>query len=156
MIFYNFLKNLVLNIKYTSVLKKIYKDEDLLNKLSQMFGVEFRIDWVGRVYTIINPNITNDKFDINTQIFEYSEDGFTNKPYVEKYIMTKLNVIRDFVMANNLFDLLMYEIKRLDEYDNYLFIMKPITFDDCKKWTKIFSIVYGCLIFIGIILLIIL
>ena len=58
--------------------------------------------------------------------------------------MTKLNLIRDFIMANNLFDLLTYEIKKLDDYDNYLFVIKPITFDDCMKWTKflfIYSIV---------------
>lgn len=153
MIFYNFLKNLVLNIKYTRILKKIYKDEDLLNKFSQLFGVEFRIDWVGRVYTIINPNITNEKLNINTQIFEYGEDGFTNRPYVEKYIMTRLNLIRDFIMANNMFDLLTYEIKRLDDYDNYLFVIKPITFDDCMKWTKVFAIVYSVFVIIGTLLL---
>ena len=153
MIFYNFLKNLVLNIKYTRILKKIYRDEDLLNKFSQLFGVEFRIDWVGRVYTIINPNITNEKLNINTQIFEYGEDGLTNRPYVEKYIMTRLNLIRDFIMANNMFDLLTYEIKRLDDYDNYLFVIKPITFDDCMKWTKIFAIVYSIIVIIGTLLL---
>ena len=58
-------------------------------------------------------------------------------------------------MANNLFDLLTYEIKKLDNYDNYLFIIKPITFDDCAKWTKIFAITYSILLVIGIILLII-
>ena len=153
MIFYNFFKNLFLNIKYTRILKRIYRDEQLLLKFSQLFGIEFRIDWVGRIYAVINPNVINDKFDINTQIFEYTEEGFTNKPYVEKYIMTKLNAIRDFVMANNLFDLLTYEIKRLDEYDNYLFIIKPITFDDCMKWTKIFAIVYSIVAIIGTFLL---
>jgi hypothetical protein len=153
MIFYNFFKNLFLNIKYTRILKRIYRDEQLLLKFSQLFGIEFRIDWVGRIYAVINPNVINDKFDINTQIFEYTEEGLTNKPYVEKYIMTKLNAIRDFVMANNLFDLLTYEIKRLDEYDNYLFIIKPITFDDCMKWTKIFAIVYSVVAIIGTFLL---
>ena len=58
-------------------------------------------------------------------------------------------------MANNLFDLLTYEIKKLDDYDNYLFVIKPITFDDCKKWTKIFVITYSILI-IGIIAMFIL
>lgn len=151
MIFYKFILNLWLNIKYTRLLIKIYKDEDLLNKFSQLFGVEFRKDWVGRIYTIINPNIINDKIDVNTQIFEYGENGLTNEPYIEKYIMMKLNLIKDFIMANNLFDLLTYEIKRIDEYDNYLIIIKPITFDDCKKWTKVFAIVYSILVVIGLI-----
>ena len=153
MVFYIFIKNLLLNIKYTKILRKIYKAEGLLEKFSQLFGVEFKMDWVGRVYTVINPNIIDDKFDINTQIFEYNDNGLTNEPYVEKYIMTKLNIVSDFIMANNLFDLLTYEIKKLDDYDNYLFVIKPITFDDCMKWTKIFIGVYGVLTIIGMVLL---
>ena len=156
MVFYSFIKNLVLNIKYTRLLKKIYKDEFLLQRFSELFGTEFRLDWVGRMYTVINPNIINDKLDINTQIFEYGANGLTNEPYIEKYIMTKFNLVKDFIMANNLFDLLTYEIKRIDEYDNYLFVIKPITFDECKKWTKIFIGVYSAIIIAGITLLCIL
>ena len=156
MVFYKFIKNLVLNIKYTKLLRKIYKDENLLDKFSKLFGVEFRIDWVGRIYTVMNPNIINDKLDINTQIFEYGDNGLTNEPYIEKYIMTKFNLVKDFIMANNLFDLLTYEIKRIDEYDNYLFVIKPITFDECKKWTKIFVGVYSAIIIAGVTLLCIL
>lgn len=156
MVFYNFIKNLILNIKYTKLLKKIYKDEKLIERFSKLFGTEFRIDWVGRIYAVLNPNILNDKLDLNTQIFEYSETGFSNSPYIEKWIMTKLNIVKDFIMANNLFDLLTYELKRLDDYDNYLFIIKPITFDECKKWTKLFGIIYSILFIIGIILIFVL
>ena len=151
MIFYKFIVNLWLNIKYTRLLTKIYKDENLLYKFSQLFGVEFRQDWIGRIYTVINPNILDDKVDVNTQIFEYGENGLTNEPYIEKYIMMKLNLVKDFIMANNLFDLLTYNIKKIDDYDNYLLIIKPITFDDCKKWTKIFTITYISIAIIGLI-----
>lgn len=154
MVFYRFIKNLIINKRYTKLLTKIYRDEQLLYKFSQLFGTEFRIDWVGRIYAVINPNIIDEKFDVNTQIFEYAEEGFTNKPYIEKWIMTKFNLVKDFIMANNLFDLLTYELKKIDDYDNYLFIIKPITFDECKKWTKIFVITYSILIILGIITLI--
>lgn len=156
MVFYSFIKNLLLNIKYTRLLIKIYADEKLIERFSQLFETEFRLDWVGRMYTIINPNIINDKFDVNTQIFEYGANGLTNEPYIEKFVMTRLNLVKDFIMANNLFDLLTYDLKRLDEYDNYLFVIKPITFDDCMKWTKIFAGVYSALTIIGIILLFVL
>lgn len=156
MILFNFLKYLFLNIKYTKLLKSIYKDENLIEKFSQLFGVEFRIDWIGRVYAVLNPNIINDKLDVNTQIFEYTENGLSNSVYLERWIMTKFNLVKDFIMANNLFDLLTYEIKRLDEYDNYLFVIKPITLSDCAKWTKIFTITYALLIIIGVVLLCIL
>lgn len=156
MVFYSFIKNLLLNIKYTRMLKRVYEDEQLIYKFSQLFGTEFRIDWVGRIYAVFNPNIINDALDVNSQIFEYGERGLTNEPYLEKWVMTKLNLIKGFVMANNLFDMLTYEIKQIDEYDNYLFIIKPITFDDCIKWTKIFGITYSILTIIAISLLIIL
>lgn len=145
-----------MNIKYTRLIKNVYKDESLIQKFSQLFNSEFRMDWVGRIYAVLNPNIVDDKMDYNTQIFEYGENGLTNEPYVEKWIMTKFNIIRDFVMANNLFDLLTYEIKKLDEYDNYLLIIKPLTFDDCMKWVKWFVIELGVILLIGIILLIVL
>ena len=138
------------------MLKRVYEDEQLIYKFSQLFGTEFRIDWVGRIYAVFNPNIINDALDVNSQIFEYGERGLTNEPYLEKWVMTKLNLIKGFVMANNLFDMLTYEIKQIDEYDNYLFIIKPITFDDCIKWTKIFGITYSILTIIAISLLIIL
>lgn len=155
MVLYRFIKYLILNIKYTRLLKEIYKNEQIIPKFSQLFGTEFRIDWVGRLYTVINPNIVDDKLDLNTQFFEYGENGLSNTLYVEKWVMVKLNAIQDFIMANNLFDVLTYEIKRLDDYDNYLFVIKPITFDDCAKWTKVFAIVYSILAVLGIIALII-
>lgn len=154
MVFYKFIKNLILNIKYTRLLKNIYRDEQLLSKFSQLFSTEFRMDWVGRIYTVINPNIINEQLDINTQIFEYGNNGLTNAPYIEKWIMTRFNLVKDFIMANNLFDLLTYELKKIDEYDNYLFVIKPITFDDCKKWTKIFIFVYSIIVLLSILLLI--
>lgn len=151
MVLYKFITNFLLNIKYTKIIKKVYKDDDILNKLSQLFGTEFRMDWVGRIYTVINPNIVDNKFDVNTQIFEYGENGLSNEVYVERYIMFKLNLIKDFVIANNLFDILTYRIEKIDDYDNYLFIIEPITFDDAKRWTKIFSITYGILLVLSVI-----
>lgn len=156
MVIYSFIRNLLLNIKYTRLLRKIYDDEQLLRKFSELFGTEFRMDWVGRIYAVFNPNIANDMLDVNSQIFEYDETGLTNKPYIEKWIMTKLILVKDFIMANNLFDLLTYEIKKIDEYDNYLFVIKPITFDDCMKWAKIFGITYSILAVVGVVLLIVL
>lgn len=155
MIFYKFITNFILNRQYTKIIKKVYKDDNIINKLSQLFNTEFKMDWVGRIYCVINPNIIGDQLDINTQIFEYDENGLSNNAYIEKYIMTKLNLVKDFVIANNLFDLLTYRIEKIDEYDNYLFIIEPITFEDCKKWTKIFSISYGILIILSIVLFLI-
>ena len=140
MITWNFFKYLYLYIKYWRILSKAYKDEDLIAKLEFIFKTNFRMDWVGRIYTVLNPNISENKFDTNKQIFEYNERGLVNDVYIEQWIMTQLNIILNFIQTNNLFDMLSYDIKKLDDYDNYLFIIKPIMYDNFIKWTKRFGI----------------
>ena len=153
MILYNFIKFFFLNLKYTRLLNKIYKNENILDNLSQLFEVRFKKDWIGRVYAVLNPNIIKQKYNSDTQIFEYNENGLDNSIYIEKWIMEKLNIAAQFIKANNLFDLLTYNIKKIDNYDNYLFVMHPITLGDCIKWTKRFSILLLALIVILIVLL---
>lgn len=151
MITYLFIKYLVLHLRYTKILKKVYKDENLLDNLSSLFKVPFRIDWLGRVYAIFNPHIQEGVYNPNNQIYEYDENGLTNKAYVESYIMNQLNIAKRFIQASNLFDLLTYKIKKIDDYDNYLFIMQSITYEDFKTATKRFIWAFStvCLIIIG-------
>lgn len=150
MITYNFIKYLILNIKYTRILKRIYKDEQIPENLSKLFNTNFKIDWIGRMYTVINPNMIDGIYDTSSQIFEYNEYGLSNDAYVERFIMQKLNIASNYIKANNLFDLLTYEIKKLDEYDNYLFIIKPITLDDFVKNSKRFCILLISLFIAGL------
>ena len=152
MITYNFIKYLILNIKYTRILKHIYKDEQIPENLSKLFNTNFKIDWIGRMYTVINPNLIDGIYDASSQIFEYDERGLSNDAYIERFIMQKLNIASNYIKANNLFDLLTYEIKKLDEYDNYLFIIKPITLDDFVKISKRFGILLVSLFIAGLIL----
>lgn len=157
MITYNFFKYLFLNIKYSKLIKKAYQNEKLLDGLSSMFKVKFKTDWIGRVYAVLNPNLDeNGHYSPNTQIFEYGENGLNNERMVEQWVMEKMVIISNFIQTNNLFELLTYSIKKLDEYDNYLFILEPITLRDCVKWSKRMTLLMGVLIIIGIILLIIL
>ena len=151
MITYNFIKYLILNIKYTRILKRIYKDEQIPENLSKLFNTNFKIDWIGRMYTVINPNLIDGIYDASSQIFEYDERGLSNDAYIERFIMQKLNIASNYIKANNLFDLLTYEIKKLDDYDNYLFIIKPITLDDFVKNSKRFGILLTSLLIAGLI-----
>ena len=149
MIIYRFIKYLILNIKYSKILNEVYKKENLIENLSALFKVQFKKDWIGRIYAVFNPHIQEGIFDINNQIYEYDTHGLTNRAHVEAYIMNQLNIAKQFVMTNNLFDLLTYDIKQLDEYDNYLFVIKPITLDDCLKYAKLFLLL---IIIVGLII----
>lgn len=154
MILYKFIKYLILHIKYKKMLQKIYQNENLLTNLSYLFQSRFKQDWIGRVYTVLNPLIIGDEVQINTQILEYGPDGLSNKSWIDKWVMDKLTIAQQFIRTNNLFELLTYDIKQLDEY-NYLFVMQPIVNLDLKKYTKRFIITYSLIIILLIILLII-
>lgn len=154
MITYRFFAYLIKNIKYTRLLNKIYNSENLLENLSQLFGVTFKKDWIGRVYAVINPNIQDGKYNPSTQIFEYRENGLDNTTYIHNWIMERMNVAEQFIQTQNLFDILTYNIKKLDQYDNYLFIIQPITLSDCLEYSKKFSIILIIILLLFIIFLI--
>lgn len=139
----------MLHIKYCKILNDVYKNENLIDNLSALFKVRFRKDWVGRVYAVFNPHIQEGIFNPNNQIYEYTEQGLVNDAYVEAYILNQLNIAKQFIRANNLFDLLTYRLEKIDENDNYLFIMEPITWEDCKKYSKRFAILLTVLGIIG-------
>lgn len=149
MIIWNFCKALYLHRQYVKILKRVYEDENLIENLSKLFKTEFKTDWVGRIYTVINPHIQNGVFDYNGQIYEYDETGLNNQVYIESYIMGQLNIARQFINANNLFDLLTYRIEKIDDMGNYLFIIEPITYEDCKNYTKKFMYLLTGLLIIG-------
>lgn len=155
MITYNFIKYLALSIKYNRILKKVYKDENILEGLSQMLGAQLKQDWVGRIYTVINPYITDGEYDPNKQIFELGNDD-PSLMVVEKFIMERLAIANNFIKANNLFDLLTYKIEKIDDYHNYLFMMYPIPYVDLFKWSKWFALLLGVIAIIAVIILIIL
>ena len=153
MITYNFIKYLILYIRYCKILNKVYKDEHIIENLSDTFKTEFKKDWIGRLYCIFNPNLVDGKFDPNHQIYSYNEKGLNTDDFVEQYIMTQLNIINHYIQVNNLFELLAYELNQLDNFNNYLFIIKPIPFDDLKKWLKLFIFISLPILILAIIIL---
>lgn len=149
MITYLFIKYLWAHIKYYKILNKVYKEENLLENLSALFNVGFKKDWVGRIYAVFNPYVKDGSFNPNIQIYEYTENGLVNDAYIEYHILTQLNIAKQFIKANNLFDLLTYRIKSLDDNGNYLFIMEPITWADCKKYSKLAAIIWPLILILG-------
>lgn len=149
MITYLFIKYLWVHIKYYKILNKVYKEENLLENLSALFNVGFKKDWVGRIYAVFNPYVKDGSFNPNIQIYEYTENGLVNDAYIEYHILTQLNIAKQFIKANNLFDLLTYRIKSLDDNGNYLFIMEPITWADCKKYSKLVAIIWPLILILG-------
>lgn len=113
------------------LLNKIYDNEKIEENLSRIFGVECKRDWVGRLYMVVNPILQNIEDGGNTIVFNKD-----NKMMIEAWIMKNLELIRNFVVNNSMFDLLTYSIEKLDDDENYLIVFKNIYFDDIIKICK--------------------
>lgn len=133
-------------IRIQNLLRRIYAEEKIPENLSQTFGVECKVDWVGRLYMLLNPILQNMETGGNTLVFDKD-----NKVLVEEWVMKNLELIRNFVVNNSLFDMLTYTIERYDDDDNYLVVFKNIYFDDFMKICKWVSgiVLVGVLVLVG-------
>lgn len=126
------------------LLLKIYDNEKIEKNLSKTFGVECKRDWVGRLYMVVNPILQNIEDGGNTLIFDRDDNVM-----IEGWVMKNLELIRNFVVNNSMFDLLTYSIEKLDDDNNYLIVFKNIYFNDMMrivKWS-------GALVIIGLLTL---
>ena len=134
-----FVKNLIDYIKLVRLVRKVDRNEQLRQNLSALYKSEFREDWVGRWYTVLNPhvqNMTAASEGITSQILEYTENGLSDQAAIEKWCMEKIFVASNFIKNKELLDVLTYSLDKIDDQDNYLFVIKPIVFDDLKRSTK--------------------
>lgn len=154
MLFINTISNWRKNHKLQKILKKAYEDDEIIKKLSFVLGAQVYIDWVGRLYTVINPYLRFGKWD-EAQVIEFTESGPNTTEHVRHWILSRLDAINRFIMSNNLFDVLIYDLKQLDDNGNYLLVMQPITLppllESLKKSAKtaIWALITGALALTG-------
>ena len=126
MFLYKFFRKLSQHLKYQRIIKEAYEREQLIAKISLLLGVQFKLDWINRLYAVVNPNITDGKYNPE-QIYEFDFDGNPyNNEWVTKWVMERMGILRNFLQTANLFDVLEYKIKDLGNL-NYLVIFQPIT-----------------------------
>lgn len=128
--------------KINRIVRKIDENEHLMANLSQMYGSEFKRDWVGRWYTVLNPLVQDMSTDGGTdrRIFEFTDNGLSDKTFIEKWCMDRMLVASNFIKNKELLDIMTYSLEKLDDNQNYLFVLKPILFQDLKRTFKRFSI----------------
>ena len=150
MFLYKFFRKLFQHLKYQRIIKEAYEREQLIAKISLLLGVQFKLDWVNRLYAVINPNIKDGKYNPE-QIYEFDFEGNPyNNEWVTKWVMERMGILRNFLQTANLFDVLEYKIKDLGNL-NYLIIFQPITLTFLLK--SIFPAIIELLIIILLILL---
>ena len=98
---YKFVKNLIIHLKYKRLIEQVYKDEDLINKFSQLFNSEFRMDYVGRMYAVLNPNINDQSLRYLDMSFEhpFGTDGYGNDVFDAVWAGTRTSLFISFVVT---------------------------------------------------------
>jgi hypothetical protein len=106
MIIYNFIKNLYLVCKYNRIISHCIKNEKLLENLYNATKINFKADNINRIYGVANINNEDLILEYNVNNETYSIDMF-----IEKFIMTRMNILSNFILSNNLFEDLTFRIK---------------------------------------------
>ena len=132
---YRFIKGYIQNRKYQKILNKVYIEDEIIAKLSFALGSQFRRDWIGRLYTVINPAIKDGKYDY-TQVYEYVQEGYDTTEHAQQWIVERLAAIQTVIQTNNLFDVLAFNIEKLDDEGNYLFMVYPVTLPEVLETWK--------------------
>lgn len=127
--------------KYQKVLRDIYDNTEFINSLSTSLGVTFKRDRINRLYTVVNPNIQNIENreyinNVDNRVI-YDEDGVM---IIERWLMNNLIIIDTILKDKCMFDLLTYDIYKIDDDENYAIILSNALLKTFIKYCKISAI----------------
>lgn len=121
-----FIIELVQLIRIQHILNKVYEEEQIILRLSELIGSQVRRDWLGRLYVVINPMVMHGELNKDV-LLNISETGtLVNEEYIQAWLFGRLNILSQFIKTQNLFDILTYTLKKLDDSGNYLLVLQPI------------------------------
>lgn len=109
---------------YNIVSESLYSDA-FLTVLKRYLNKEFKKDWIGRLYAVINPNIDIDgKFNFNNTIIELDDERTNNERYVQNWLYRQMQLIADVFKIQNMYSYISMGIEHVGpkNADNYLVI----------------------------------
>ena len=126
-------KKLISDTFYGPAFKKV---------IDNYLKTDIRKDWAGRLYGIVNPNITNGKYDFNNVIIEIDGDNTNNNEYVKHWVYKQMQLIAQLFKIEKLYDYIdiVFEHVGPVNQDNYLVIFdivsRKIRSESLKKFLK--------------------
>ena len=129
--------------------------------LKHYLKMDSRIDWLGRVYGVVNPAI-NEKgeFDYNGMVFELNGVNTNNQTWVENWLYKQMILVNNIfdVQKTGFFDIIDANVKHVgpENADNYLIVFDIASRKEMvRRWKRVIlqSIAYA--VVAGIILLVI-
>lgn len=146
----NILRRLIKKIYYKTLISKfisscisgweylrdyLYISDTLYSKefnlvLKRYLHVNFKKDWIGRLYGVINPNIDiNGNFDINNIIIEIDGDNSNSNEYVKHWVYKQLQLVSDLFKIERLYNYISLSFEHVGpkNQDNYLLVFDITT-----------------------------
>ena len=96
--------------------------------LNKYLRVNFKRDWIGRLYGVVNPAIDiNGNIDFSTQIIEFNDNGFSTDNYVKNWVYKQFSLIKNIfnLQSSGFFDHIGAEFKHVgpENGDNWLVVL---------------------------------
>lgn len=140
---------------YNLVAESLYS-KNFLSILKRYLNKEFKKDWIGRLYAVINPNIDiTGKFNFNNTIIEIDDDKTNNEIYVKNWIYKQMQLVADLFKIENMYNYISMTLNHVGpkNADNFLVVFDITSRIDLSKAFKKFIIhllVYVFIFFIVI------
>ena len=129
--------------------------------LKHYLKMDSRIDWLGRVYGVVNPAI-NEKgeFDYNGMVFELNGVNTNNQTWVENWLYKQMILVNNIfdVQKTGFFDIIDANVKHVgpENADNYLIVFDIASRKEMvRRWRRVLLQSIGYAAVAGIILLVI-
>lgn len=130
--------------------------------LRRYLNCEFRTDWIGRLYGVINPHINIDgKFNFSNTIIEIDGANTNSHAFVENWLYRQMSLVKNVYNLDNsgFFDYIGVDIKHVGpkSHDNYLVIFDIVSRKEFSMYLKrafkhsilYITIVLGILIYLN-------
>ena len=129
--------------------------------LKHYLKMDSRIDWLGRVYGVVNPAI-NEKgeFDYNGMVFELNGVNTNNQTWVENWLYKQMILVNNIfdVQKTGFFDIIDANVKHVgpENADNYLIVFDIASRKEMvRRWRRVLIQGIGYAAVAGIVLLVI-
>ena len=129
--------------------------------LKHYLKMDSRIDWLGRVYGVVNPAI-NEKgqFDYNGMVFELNGVNTNNQTWVENWLYKQMILVNNIfdVQKTGFFDIIDANVKHVgpENADNYLIVFDIASRKEMvRRWRRVLLQGIGYTAVAGIILFVI-
>jgi len=143
---HSFIYSLINTIRYRHYLNKDHKKYDNIiyggtftTIVKKYLNIDLSIDWIGRLYGVINPNIDiNGHFDPSTMIIEIDGDNTNNDEYVHSWIYKQLNLVSSVFNFEDIYDAINIDIQHVGpiNQDNYLIVFDFTNRVELASWRK--------------------